>query len=335
MSSSKRTFISLFVLTALAVVLSACASTSAKVVPPPAWMPEPEAVFPKAEYIVQIGDGVSEADAQTQAVQAIGQYISTTVESNLVALKTNDSFDYANLIRLTSDVDMFGLQITEGWYSADMNKWYAVAYINRDEAWTQYVPVIDQAKREFYAFYDKAEAEEEPFIAYHYLDAAWNASFPFLTALETGRLIDSNREKAYNGDREKIAEIPARQKEAFTNATLTLTVEGDSANTVTSCLSDVFSTLGFTISKKTAGAYTLDVIIEDNAVTDGEMTLVYPSLELDLTNRNGRVIFSWACALGKSAAYSPEKARQRGLAALVEEINANVPAEFSAEMNAD
>lgn len=333
MSSSKRTFVSLFVLPALAFIFSACASTSAKPLPPPAWMPEPEAVFPKAEYIVQIGDGVSETDAQAQAVQAIGQYINTTVRSNLTALKTDGSFDYSNLVQLTSNVEMFGLEITEGWYSADMNKWYAVAYINRNEAWTQYVPVIDQAKREFYAFYDKAEAEEEPFIANHYLAAAWDAGFPFLTALETGRLIDPNREKAYNGDREKIAAIPARQKEAFTNATLTLAVEEDSANTVTSCLSDVFSDLGFTVSKKTAGAYTLDVIIEDNAVTDGEMTLVYPSLELALTNRNGRVIFSWSCALGKSAAYSLDKARQRGFAALVAEITANVPAEFSAEMN--
>lgn len=319
----------LFTTAAIALIiltLTACASTP-KQEPAPAWMPEAEAAFPRADFIAQLGEGASEADAQTQAVQALSRYISTTVEANLTALKTTDSFDYTNLIELTSHVDMYGLQLTEGWLQVDKNKWYAVAYINRDEAWEQYVPVIDQAKREFYAFYDKAEAEAEPLIAYQYLTAAWNARLPFLTALETGRLISPEHEKAYDADREIIAAIPAQQKAIYTNATLLLDVTGDSSNTVTSCLSSVFSNLGFTISKR--GIYTLEAYIDDNAETDGELTLVYPSLELILSNKDGRVIFNWSCALGKSAAYSLDKARQRGLAALTEAINADVAAAFN------
>lgn len=318
----------LFTTAAIALIiltLTACASTP-KQEPAPAWMPESEAAFPRADFIAQLGEGASEADAQTQAVQALSRYISTTVEANLTALKTTDSFDYTNLIELTSHVDMYGLQLTEGWLQVDKNKWYTVAYINRDEAWEQYVPVIDQAKREFYAFYDKAEAEAEPLIAYQYLTAAWNARLPFLTALETGRLISPEHEKAYDADREVIAAIPAQQKAAWTNATLTVQVAGESGNTLSSCLSGIFSGIGFTVSKK--GVYHLEATFHDNAVTEGELVLVYPELDLFLTNDDGRIIFSWSCALGKSAAYSTERALQRGLQALTDEMNANIAEAF-------
>ena len=315
-----------FLLSVLLILsLTGCASAP-KQEPAPDWMPEPGAAFPRADYIAQLGEGISEMDAKTQAVQALARYISTTVEANLTALKTDSSFDYTNLITLTSNVGMYGLQITEGWYLVEKNKWYAVAYINRDEAWAQYVPVIDQAKREFYALYDKAEEEDEPLIACKYLTSAWEARLPLLTALETGRLISPEHEKAYDGDRDIIASIPAQQKEAWTNATLVLQVSDDSDNAIASCLTNIFTELGFTISKK--GNYTLEAVFSDNAVSEDELVLVYPQLDLYLTNSRDRIIFSWSCALGKSAAFSKERALQRGLQALTDEMNAKIPDAF-------
>lgn len=322
-------------ITAVILILltfTSCASRR-EPIPMPDWLPEPEAAFPRADYIAELGEGSSVQEAQTMAVQAIARYISTNVQANLTALKTLDAFDYTNLVQLSSNVDLFGLELTEGWFSEKEDKWYAVAYINREEAWTQYVPVIDQAKREFMGFYEKAEAEDEPFIALHYLQAAYDAAYPFLAALETGRLISPEHEKEYDSYRDIIGSIPARQKEVYTNATLLLNITGDSSNTVTSCLSTVFTGLGFTVSKK--GIYTLEAIINDNAVYEGELVMVYPSLELNLINREGRAIFTWSCALGKSAAYSLDKARQRGLAGLVDEINASVADEFTAEMSSN
>lgn len=318
------------ILTLFILCLSACVSAP-KQEPAPDWMPEPGLAFPKKDYIAQLGEGVSEMDAKTQAVQALARYINTTVEANLTSLKTDESFDYANLITLTSNVDMYGLQITEGWYLVEKNKWYAVAYINRDEAWAQYVPVIDQAKREFYALYDKADDEDEPLIACKYLATAWTARLPFLTALETGRLISPDHEKAYDGDRDIIASIPAQQREAWTNATLTVQVAGDSGNTLSSCLSAIFSRIGFTVAKD--GIYHLEATFSDNARTEGELVLVYPELDLFLTNDDGRIIFSWSCALGKSAAYSTKRALQRGLQALTDEMNANIAEAFDEAMN--
>lgn len=320
-----------FLLSVLLILcLTGCASAP-KQEPAPDWMPEPGAAFPRADYIAQLGEGVSEMDAKTQAVQALARYISTTVEANLTALKTDSSFDYTNLITLTSNVGMYGLQITEGWYLVEKNKWYAVAYINRDEAWAQYVPVIDQAKREFYALYDKAEEEDEPLIAYKYLTTAWNARLPFLTALETGRLISPEHEKAYDGDRDIIASIPAQQKAAWTNATLDMQVAGDSSNTVSSSLLNIFSGIGFTVSKK--GIYHLEATFNDNAVTEDDLVLVYPELDLFLTNDAGRIIFSWSCSLGKSAAYTKERTLLRGLQAVTDEMNAKIPDAFTAAMN--
>ena len=50
-------------------------------------------------------------------------------------------------MNVTSEVEFIGLEFTESYYYKPEKKWYAVAYMIRDDAWVQYKPKIEAEKQ--------------------------------------------------------------------------------------------------------------------------------------------------------------------------------------------
>ena len=56
-------------------------------------------------------------------------------------------------MNVTSEVEFIGLEFTESYYYKSEKKWYAVAYMIRNDVWVQYKPKIEAEKtKESYYF---------------------------------------------------------------------------------------------------------------------------------------------------------------------------------------
>ncbi|MBQ6057037.1 MAG: LPP20 family lipoprotein [Treponema sp.] len=185
------------------VLLAGCASTSGSGSIPD-WMTDYRSAYPDTHYIAQRGRADSEQTAKTEAVAQIARYFQTSVNANLKtsiqSVTSGDSVSettsVVNDVDVQSQVDLFAVEYTEPYYFNKEKKWYCVAYIERDKAWNQYQPTVENAKTEFYSMKKNADTESDPLTKCSLYGKTWNSGKVFLEKLEYARILNSQKERA-------------------------------------------------------------------------------------------------------------------------------------------
>lgn len=186
-------------------------SCFAKPAPEPEWFRKYKKVYPNSEYLAQRGSGKTAEDAKTDAAGQLARYFQSTVSANLSTTMSSitagssvqEETRVVDEVNVSSEVEFIGLEFTESWYYKAEKKWYAVAYMNREDAWVQYKPKIESEKIKFYSFLKKAESEEDPYTKISLYKSAWKASCDFLEKLEYGRIINPKEEEKYSQTEQK------------------------------------------------------------------------------------------------------------------------------------
>lgn len=311
----------------LAFISSFC---FAKPAPEPEWFRNYKKVYPNLEYIAQRGSGKTAEDAKTDAASQLARYFQSTVSANLsttmssITSGTNieEETRVVDEVNVTSEVEFIGLEFTESWYYKPEKKWYAVAYINRDDAWVQYRPKIEAEKARFYGFYKKAEKETDSFTKISLYRSAWKASGDFLEKLEYGRIINPKEEEKYSQDRNAVSDLPSKIETEQKNLTLEVYIYGDYANIIETAAKNAFSRNGFVAGIK--GNYVADVVVNSNPSGSDPVAIV-PAVTVTIKNRNGKAIYSYETNLTeKTVAYSLENAQKKAFPKLAEKINEEI-----------
>lgn len=296
----------------------------------PDWFKNYKIVFQTSEYLAQRGSGVSAESAKTDAVAQLARYFQTTVNANLsTTMNSISSGDFVdeNLtvvdeVKVTSEVDFIGLEFTESYYYKAEKKWYAVAYVNRRDAWIQYQPKIDSAKNKFYGFYKKAENETDAFKKLSLYKSAWEASFDFMEKLEFGRIISSMEEKKYSADRDAVAEIPSKIERTKNNLTSTFSIKGDWGEIIGTSVKRAFEKEGFKFG--ISGNYKLSVTVDSNAFGIDPVAIM-PSVKIVLSSKSGEILFSFEEKLDeKTVSYTLENAQKKAFPKLAELIEREI-----------
>lgn len=311
----------------LAFISSFC---FAKPAPEPEWFRNYKKVYPNLEYIAQRGSGKTAEDAKTDAASQLARYFQSTVSANLsttmssITSGTNieEETRVVDEVNVTSEIEFIGLEFTESWYYKPEKKWYAVAYINRDDAWVQYRPKIEAEKARFYGFYKKAEKETDSFTKISLYRSAWKASGDFLEKLEYGRIINPKEEEKYSQDRNAVSDLPSKIETEQKNLTLEVYIYGDYANIIETAAKNAFSRNGFVAGIK--GNYVADVVVNSNPSGSDPVAIV-PAVTVTIKNRNGKAIYSYETNLTeKTVAYSLENAQKKAFPKLAEKINEEI-----------
>ncbi len=324
--------ISTFLISFVSFFLFSCGSTQQI----PSWVtPDWTTAFPNSRFLAQRGVAESAETAKTEALSQLSQYIRTNVNANITTSvthmernkKVTDSALIQTDVAIQSNVELFGVEYTVPFYVKSEKRWYCVAYINRERAWTQYVPKIELAKNLFYSFYNSARVEGEPFFIMSDYKNAWEHGKEFLTTLEYGRLIHPDRERMYAADRAKLAEIPVKIDNERRQIAIQLNIQGDYNGIITTALENAFKKSGLTVSKK--GNYMADVEIKPNS--DGKSPLaVYPEIDLKLTASSGQTVYSYKDRLSeRTVAYSLETAQKKAYPVFARQIEENIYNELS------
>ena len=274
----------------------------------PEWVDNYRVLFPESDYIVQRGSGNHADEAKNKAIQAIAEYMNTQVQSRRVLnLKTTQIDDniteekqIENQIIVTSDIELLGLEYTESWKEPKTKIWYCVAYIHRETAWNLYEPQIRLKKNDFYAFYNKAQEEKEPFFRIRYYSEAKKSGKIFIDSLSYAQLFSEKLTNIkYRKDLEILSTINMLQEQTRQGCPIYILVQGDVSDIVYSSANEVLSDCGLIITKKQNQAvYEADVKIEYNQKMMNGMIVMSPSVMLLLNGGNGSV-FSFSTSTNR------------------------------------
>lgn len=299
----------------------------------PEWVNNYRTLYPDSEYIAQRGRADTEETSKTEAIAQISRYFQTTVNANLQTSMQSysngktveEKIEVINDVDVMSQVSLFAVEYTDSYYNKKEKKWYCLAYINRENAWQQYQPLVDGAKAEFYALCRNAEKEEDILTKCSAYVKAWNSGKKFLEKLEYARLLSSKKEAAYAVDRQALSEIPGIISEQLNSSSVYLEVQGDYGNIISSALTDVLSKNGLTVSKNKVGSnYTASAIIDDN-VQGSDPLCIYPSLDFTITSNKGKSVFASQTAITtKAVAYSLANAQKKAYPLLAEKVTTEV-----------
>ena len=296
----------------------------------PAWFTNYRTVFPNAQYLAQRGSGVTAEDAKTDAASQLARYFQSTVSANLSttmsSITTGSSIQeetrVIDEVNVTSEVEFIGLEFTESYFYEAEKKWYAVAFIVREEAWFQYKPKIEGEKTKFYAFLKKANAEEDSYTKISLYKSAWKVSEDFMEKLEYGRIINPKEEENYSADRTAIAELPAKIEAEQKKLTVHVNLKGDYANIVETAIKSSLGKCGFVVGAN--GNYTADVVVSSNPVGENPL-VIYPAVIVTVKNSRGKAIYSYETKLtDKTIAYTLENAQKKAFPKLAEKITQEI-----------
>ncbi len=266
---------------------------------------------------------------------ALARYVGTTVNANLTttinSIDTGDSLSEGisiqNTTQVTANVSLFGIEYTQPYFLKSEKRYYCVAYVERDRAWQQYVPKIENEKNIFYGFYKKAQSESEPIFKCSYYKNAWEKGKDFLTVLEYGRLIHPDKEASYDKDRATLMQIPSLIESEKKSVSIKVTVTGDYGNIIKTAVSEAFKNAGYTISE--SGNCIANVTVDSNQIGKDPVT-IYPSVDIKLNGVTGATVYSYQQKISqKTAAYSLETAQKKAFPFLGELIKAQVPSDLA------
>lgn len=308
----------------------------------PEWVQNWRTVYPDTEYIAQRGRADSEQTARTEAVAQIARYFQTSVNANLKTSiqsvtsgeKVSETTTVVNDVDVMSQVELFAVETTDPYFNKKEKKWYCVAFIEREKAWNQYQPTIENAKSEFLSLKKNAEKETEPFTKCSLFGKSLKSGKTFLEKLEYARILNAKKEAAYSDDRKAVSEIPAMIAGEKEKCTVFLEVSGDYGNIISSSLSQTLTKNGFKIAKKQAEAnYTAHAEIENNANGNDPIS-VMPSLDLKIESKGGKTVYAVQVKTEKKTiAYTLENAQKKSLPILAEESSKIINAELSEKIS--
>ncbi|MDD7580576.1 MAG: LPP20 family lipoprotein [Treponema sp.] len=311
----------------LAFISSFC---FAKPAPEPEWFRNYKKVYPNSEYIAQRGSGKTAEDAKTDAAAQLARFFQSTVNANLSTTMTSitsgtsieEETRVVDEVNVASEVEFIGLEFTESWYYKPEKKWYAVAYVVREDAWIQYRPKIEAEKAKFYGFYKKAEKETDSFTKIALYRSAWKSSSGFMEKLEYGRIISPKEEEKYSADREAVSDVPSKIEAEQKKLTVEVRITGDYGNIIETSVKKSFAKCGFVVGAK--GNYVADVNVNSNQTGNDPLSIM-PAVIITIRNKDGKSIYSYEANLTeKTVAYTLETAQKKAFPKLAEIINREI-----------
>ena len=302
----------------------------------PDWVQNYRTLSPDSEYLVQRGSGKKAEEAKTDALAQLAYYMQTSVDANLTTRfeasvddkKASEKTNIVNEINVSSNLPLFGVEYTEPYQNKKEKKWYCLAYINREYAWSIYEAEVSKEKNVFLSIYNRAIQENEPVKKIKLLGDALVAGDAFSKKLLQANILSKAlTQSAFGKEEDLLSSIPGQVKQIQLSNPVYIIVNDDNAGVIEASVRKAFSNLGFitTTESKNAG-YTARANVNYNKAAGTNMVVLNPFMTLSLIGKNGSI---YAFNAESERVVAPNDAAAKKIAAknIAEKINQTLEAD--------
>jgi hypothetical protein len=325
------------------LVLTGCQTTGGGKTPPP-WFTayhndgSVEAVYPKAQYIAQIGTGESREAARVNASADISRYFSLQVEGSAAGgesfVETNGSVQAERrLDRKTVErfnTELHALRYSEPWQNRKEKQWEIVAYIDRDEGWAVYQPNAKSQADALISLVTMAETEKEPFnAALRYgIAASYAESEEFNTVRDFSQALHPVKAEALFTEADAArGELVNKQFAAIEKSSIYVECPQDYNGMIYQAMVKALGASGFGVAQNRAAAAFCVVLVEEGMQKQENGFLFYPALTATISGKAGP-LFSFKITGDRQGALNADLAKRRAYTALASALEASFPVEL-------
>jgi hypothetical protein len=323
-----------------ALILAAC--VSAPVAHAPEWARDTEAAYPRDRYIAQKGRGTNGEAAKLSALGAVSGYFQTEIQTvttleESYAEQDGHSSQSARLDQntfLRSQTGLFAVRYAEPWYNRAAKEWEALAYIDREEAWTIYEPRVREKTGPFWTLFTEAGAEADPLRQYYLYTAALSLAGreELSPLLDFAQILNPRRAAAFDDLRAALGETGLKAESAKGRVAFYIASDNDMDALLSAAFAAAFTSHAFTVTGD-AGVATnhCEARVSENRQDLEAGTFYAPSINVTVTGPGGP-LFSYSASVPRQGARNAEVARRRAYAALAGELERTFYGEFSKKM---
>lgn len=286
----------------------------------PVWMLDVNQVYPKDTYIAQIGEGLSQEEAETNAQARIARYfesnINTTTLNRLKMSEYNGEVSSERSIdtntNISSHVKLFAINYSEVYKDKKAKKYYIVAYINKDDAYMIFKQKVDLPAQNFSNYYSKAQKTKKSgdyLSTVKYLKSARSYATEFEENYGFAQLLNLKKSADYDFIHEEVAGIDSELDFAMMECPLQIVAVNDNNGALAAKAKNLFSNYGFPVNGGN-GNYkvTVNATLDEQTMQKG--TACFPHVSVSITYKNS-VVISFGKDGEKVAAANADVARRR------------------------
>jgi hypothetical protein len=296
-------------------------------------------VYPRADYIAQIGRGKTKESAETAALSEIAYYFASAISAERF---TSQSFTSGTAgdtafsqteekVRVETQLKLSAVRYADPpWFDARTREYVGVAYIEREEGWRVYEKNVAIQTGGFLELVQSAEAEGEPFAAALRFRAAeaFTRRREFTEARDFAAVLHPAKAAvAYRETDDALKTLPQKLYTARQGAAVFIDCPTDYEGLIYQAAVKAFSAEGFTVETNRAAAWTVCAIRVDEGLSKtGGGYMYYPALSAAVSGKGG-VILSFSVKAERQGAVTPEVAKRRAYTALAAALNENFAVE--------
>ena len=282
------------------ILLCCCLPLTAarKAEKPPIWITSPSTMYPEEEYIVELGTGLNQKEADNKAIEGLAAIFNRSVlsktDSSLAYRENASGMDKTKNIEqhvsvLTSIKDLIGVEIKERWKSKDGN-FYSLAVLNKHKAIVIYSEKAELCASVIAERLNVPSDEKGTFHEYFRYISATSKAYEmslyntYLSVLNPAAGLIYGQE--YNPDKLKM-----QASSIAKNILVEVKLKGNWIETrLKSIFEKVFASRGFTIAKAGKGRYVLNLNLElgeESKLSDDRLMIRYSLTSELLDNVTG------------------------------------------------
>ena len=301
----------------------------------PAWLRNPQSVYPEERFLVAVGEGDTRRAAENAAAANLSRIFEARIEADehlLDQSRETDSelvrtTDFTADINIASAQTLYNIQHAEAWQD-NRGRFHAVAYLERRTTAAIYRDKIDGLTSRVSFLLSQAETAPDLLKKYALLRAAGRHATEAEYLLRQLKVIHPpslhDAEPGYSLDRlrKELADT-ARQ------VVVRVSVEGDSDNRMAATLQELFTSYGFMIGKNPALDVAARVDISDTGERVQGLIFLRYELMLQIRDSAGDVLVTVRDS-GREAHQTEEHARNRTFRTLAGVVQKTVPQRLDA-----
>ncbi len=293
----------------------------------PPWVANPKATYPESAYLAAVGEGDTRSAAENAAAANLSRIFEVHIEADERMLdqvretgsRLERTTDFTADITILSAQTLYNIQHAEAWKD-DCGRYHAIAYLERGATAALYRGKIEALSARIEFLLSQADAADNPLAQYACLRAARSGA-------AENRLLLAQLKVIHPASARMVAppyaesELEHRFAAAAKAVRVGVSIKGDVAGRIGTCLASLLTRYGFTIGSPAILQVDGEVSVSDTGERTANLAFVRYLLAVQMQDPEGNILATLS-EKGREGHVSVDEARIRAFRTMESAIRA-------------